>query len=69
MLDSANSNHPELVKLRTKLRGLEIEKRWAAEKLRPKLNLDYNFLAACRRTVGERITTDLSGELQNGLSF
>lgn len=45
MLDSANSNHPELVKLRTKLQGLEIEKRWAAEKLRPKLNLDYNFLA------------------------
>jgi outer membrane protein TolC len=45
LLDSANSNHPELVKLRVKLQQLEIEKRWAAEKLRPKLNLDYNFLA------------------------
>lgn len=45
LLDSANKNHPELVKLRTKIQQLEIEKRWAAEKLRPKLNLDYNFLA------------------------
>lgn len=40
----ARINHPEIVKVGAKIDQLEIERRWAAEKLRPKLNLDYNFL-------------------------
>lgn len=36
--------HPELVGMNVKIGQLDIERRWAAEKLRPKLNFDYNFL-------------------------
>ncbi|MFM8431386.1 MAG: TolC family protein [Bacteroidota bacterium] len=45
LLDSARSTHPEILKYDAKIQQLGIEKRWAAEKLRPKLNLDYNFLS------------------------
>lgn len=44
LLELARVNHPELLKLDAKRSQLEIERRWAAEKLRPKLNFDYNFL-------------------------
>jgi outer membrane protein TolC len=44
LLELARINHPELLKLDAKKNQLEIERRWAAEKLRPKLNFDYNFL-------------------------
>lgn len=42
----ARMNHPELVKIGVKIDQLQIERRWATEKLRPKLNVDYNFLRA-----------------------
>ncbi len=44
LLDAARTNHPEVIKYDVKLNQLEIERKWAMEKLRPKLNLEYNFL-------------------------
>ncbi|QMU28189.1 TolC family protein [Adhaeribacter radiodurans] len=40
----AQENHPDLIKLGYKYKQLEIERRLAADKFKPKLNLEYNFL-------------------------
>lgn len=42
--DSARVNHPEIVKLDTKISQLEIEQRLNREFLKPEINLKYNFL-------------------------
>jgi outer membrane protein TolC len=44
LLIFAQKNHPDLIKLELKLNQLDIEKRVFADKLKPKLNLEYNFL-------------------------
>ncbi len=44
LVDVAMENHPELVKNRLKLKELDVERRFAIEKMKPKLNVDYNFL-------------------------
>ena len=40
----ALENHPELLKIRLKNEQLMVERRLAREMLKPKLNVDYNFL-------------------------
>lgn len=40
----AKANHPELKKLNLKLNQLEVERKLAAEYLKPRLDLNYNFL-------------------------
>ncbi|MEK6479215.1 TolC family protein [Catalinimonas sp. 4WD22] len=42
--DSARVNHPEIIKLDTKISQLEIEQRLNREFLKPEINLKYNFL-------------------------
>lgn len=49
LLVQAQSLHPEIEKFAAKLEQLDVEKRWAAEKLRPKLQVDYNFLRSGSR--------------------
>lgn len=44
LLLDVQEDHPDILKLDVRLGQLEIERRLASEKLRPKLNLDYNFL-------------------------
>lgn len=44
LLKLSMENHPELLKLNLKIDYLTIERKLAAEKLRPKLNFDYNLL-------------------------
>ena len=44
LLEVAKVNHPELRKLSLKGQQLEVEKRYAADKLKPKLNVEYNVL-------------------------
>ena len=44
LLESARLNHPDLRKLELKGQQLSIERRVAADKLKPKLNADYNVL-------------------------
>jgi outer membrane protein TolC len=45
LLKLADAFHPELLSTNLKLEQLDFERRWAAEKLKPKLNLEYNFLS------------------------
>jgi outer membrane protein TolC len=42
----AIKNHPDLLKLNAKLNQLDIERRFAAEMLKPTIDLEYNFLQA-----------------------
>lgn len=44
LLQFARNNHPELRKLNLKTSQLALEQRFAADKLKPKLNIDYNVL-------------------------
>ncbi|WP_192821846.1 TolC family protein [Rufibacter sp. LB8] len=52
LLETAGQQHPELLKLEVKLNQLDIERRFAQNKLLPKVNLDYNLLGK-GTTVGE----------------
>jgi outer membrane protein TolC len=44
LLSNLDSLHPELRWYRYKVERLDIERRWKAEKLKPLLNVNYNFL-------------------------
>lgn len=44
LLNQARSNHPELQKLSVKLQQLDVDRRLAAEYLKPRLDLNYYFL-------------------------
>jgi len=41
MVNYADQNHPELVKLDTKIKQLQVERRLAAENLKPQINVNY----------------------------
>jgi outer membrane protein TolC len=41
-----SENHPDILQLDAKYGQAEVEKRWAAEKIRPKLNVEYNVLGS-----------------------
>jgi outer membrane protein TolC len=44
LLEAAKTNHPELRKISLKGEQLEIDRRFAADKLKPKINADFNVL-------------------------
>ncbi|PSR53789.1 hypothetical protein AHMF7605_09775 [Adhaeribacter arboris] len=44
LLRVAQESHPELRKLEAKYKQLQIDRKLAADKFKPKLNLEYNFL-------------------------
>lgn len=45
LYDQARSNHPELIKLRTKVDQLGFDRRLAVENLKPRLDLNYSLLS------------------------
>jgi outer membrane protein TolC len=45
LLDQLALQHPEFQLYGFKLEGLEIDRRWKQEKLKPKLDINYNFLS------------------------
>jgi outer membrane protein TolC len=46
LIDSATNTHPDIVKLDFKLQQLGIDKRLSIENLKPRINLNYNFLSS-----------------------
>lgn len=46
LLSDLDNSHPELRRSQLKIAGLEIDRRLAAEQLKPKLDLEYNFLGS-----------------------
>jgi len=69
LLKLAAANHPELQKLSVKLDQLEIDRKLATEFLKPRLNLNYNFLNQPLRPTGEFQTFTFLNNYKFGLDF
>ncbi|PRY10662.1 outer membrane protein TolC [Pontibacter ummariensis] len=70
LLAAARINHPDLLKLGLKGEQLEVERRYAANKLLPKLNAEYNVLQRDFYLHPEVMEQDyLQGNYKLGLSF
>lgn len=69
LLELAKINHPELIKLQAKRTQLEIEKRLAQEKLRPKFNFDYNFLSEGQPGSADIQQFSLNNNYKMGFTF
>ncbi len=65
----AKQNHPELVKLRVKLNQLDIDKKLAQEYLKPRLDLNYNFINQPFRPSGEFQSFRFLNDYKFGLDF
>ncbi|MCJ8166963.1 TolC family protein [Pontibacter sp. E15-1] len=70
LLDEARTNHPDLRKLSLKGEQLQIERQFAADKLKPKLNAEYNLLQKDFYLEPEALDRQFMGEnYKLGLSF
>ncbi|WP_062061888.1 TolC family protein [Aquimarina longa] len=56
-------NHPKLRTLMYKIKGLEVDRKLKANKLLPKINLEYNFLTETPETYSSFNTTDYIGSI------
>lgn len=56
LVANAQMRHPEIVKLDVKTSQLAIERRYQADKLKPKLNFEYNMLAKEATGFGMAVT-------------
>jgi outer membrane protein TolC len=65
----AKQNHPELVKLRVKLDQLEVDRKLAAEYLKPRLDLNYNFINQPLRPNGDFQSFRFLNDYKFGLDF
>ena len=65
----AKQNHPELTKLNIKLDQLEIDRRLAAEYIKPKLDLSYNFLNQPITPTGDFQSFTFLNDYKFGLDF
>lgn len=70
LLDVARARHPDLMKLKVKQEQLAIERKFLADKLKPKINIEYNFLQAGFPLQEESLTTGyIPGNYTLGFSF
>jgi outer membrane protein TolC len=69
LLNLAAANHPELQKIAVKLDQLEIDRKLATEFLKPRLNLNYNFLNQPLRPNGEFQSFTFLNNYKFGLDF
>jgi outer membrane protein TolC len=65
----AKQNHPELVKLRVKLSQLEVDRKLAVEYLKPRLDLNYNFINQPLQPNGDFQAFKFGNDYKFGLEF
>jgi outer membrane protein TolC len=65
----ARENHPELTKLSVKLNQLDVDRRLAAEYLKPKLDLSYSFINQPLHPNGEFNSLTFLNDYKFGLDF
>ncbi|MFM7430192.1 MAG: TolC family protein, partial [Flammeovirgaceae bacterium] len=65
----AKQNHPELIKLRTKIDQLEVDRKLAVEYLKPRLDLNYNFINQPLRPNGDFQPFRIGSDYKFGLDF
>lgn len=68
-IEQASENHPEIQKFRIKTRLLELDKKLAAEMLKPSLNLQYNWLSAPNAGLWYDLPVDRNYKLGLDFSF
>lgn len=66
---TAMVNHPDLVQLNSKLIQLDIEKRFIADKFKPRVNVNYNLLQSSFFSEDIYSSAYLSNNYKFGLSF
>jgi len=54
-------NHPKLLSLRYKIRGLRVDKRLKTNKLLPKIDIEYNFLTETPEFINSLVTEQYKG--------
>ena len=60
-------NHPKLVSLGYKVDGLEVDKRLKANKLLPRIDLEYNFLTETPELINSFVTDEYKGGINVSL--
>ena len=65
----ARNNHPELVKLSTKIEQLVVDNRLNKENLKPQLDLNYNLIDAPLNSNGESSEITFNENYKFGMSF
>ncbi|MFN8712751.1 MAG: TolC family protein [Bacteroidota bacterium] len=67
---AARQRHPEIIKLDVKRDQLAVERRYQADKLKPKLNFEYNMLAKEATGFGMAVTDNYyANNYKYGLTF
>jgi outer membrane protein TolC len=69
LTELARKNHPDLLKLNVKLDQLEIDRKLAVEYLKPRLNLNYNFLNQPLTPAGDFQSFQFLENYKFGLDF
>lgn len=69
LMFQARQNHPELTKLSVKLNQLDVDRKLAAEYLKPKLDLSYNFLNQPLTPNGDFQSFTFLNDYKFGLDF
>jgi outer membrane protein TolC len=69
LIFQAKQNHPELVKLRVKINQLEVDRKLAIEYLKPRLDLNYNFINQPLQPGGDFQTFKFKNDYKFGLDF
>lgn len=64
LMELAKTNHPELIKIRTKINQLEVERKLASEYLKPRLDLNYALLS-----VPDPLEANFNRDYKLGLDF
>jgi outer membrane protein TolC len=66
MVETAQNNHPDILKTQIKLQQLDIERRWLVDNFKPRLNVDYNLIQRGFPIQGESLS---QGFLANNYKF
>jgi outer membrane protein TolC len=69
LTQQAKQNHPDLLKLNIKLDQLEVDRRLAVEYLKPKLDLNYNFINQPLQPDGRFQSFSFLNDYKFGLDF
>jgi outer membrane protein TolC len=70
LVQFADSTHPELLRAEARIGQLEADRKWAAERLKPRLSLNYNLLNGGGLPWQEQdYSWDVQGNVKWGFGF
>jgi outer membrane protein TolC len=69
LINLARENHPEIIKLNTKIKSLEVERKLAAELLKPRLSVDYYPFQTFTNGSRDEVPNIFQNNYKAGASF